>query len=968
MADERIDIEITDKVDDNIERKIIGIADASTKGFSAVQKLKSALKDINTTAVSKLAAASNSATNALAREMNATAKLTIARSREAEATARMAVSAQRLATEQAKTAAATLKAQAAADRAAASKDKEANAARRLTAELEREASAAKRVIHDPVVLQASGRERLTGIPRQAGDSTIAEQNNAMRRTNISPIPENFTKDAAAASAASEQLNASLGKAGAGAGLARHQMVNLGYQLQDIVVSLQAGQAPLTVFIQQGSQIAGIAAASGLGIGAMAKAVWSLVAPFTPLIAVLAAAYFGFKQFTEASASNHKKELEDYANSLGLTSKEMRKLGNESLDANGKLKKFDTVTITMADSWNGFFATVKEGLSGMASNFSGVGGIFKTVWAAVTSFLYYAFVGFYGAVVGGMKAIVKIILNLPAIVGNAAAGMANAALTAIEFLVNKSIDFINFAVSGVAPLLERVGVKVEKIGQVSFGRFAQSGTSAFGIITEEFNQGVKDADNTMKGFAKRWDENNVSAAKKRIGAEAKAIIANRNPKAGPKPKEDKTAENRAHALDVLNLKLDDELKRMKLLKPEREIQQRYDQIEADLLQKKIKLNDTEKASIMGKIKAIEAYKFVQAESDRLYEASVEPLRTYNATIQAATDLLAKGTLNQNTFTQAVDAGARKYKEATDPLFAMNEAMAQQTTAAGLYGQAVEKNNYAEQVRQAFLSQGIDLTKNATAAQQAEAAAIIAKNNALLQQQFIQTQVGAIVNPILEQQQTIEAKAAMYAEIDRLEAQSVLTHQQHEQAKFALDAKFSELRLANASSTFGALAQLSQSGNSKLAAIGKAAAVAQATIDGYVAVQKALASGPPPWNFIQAAAVGVMTGVQVAGILNTSTNVGSFAQGGQFMVDGRAGVDNNNVNMNLSRGERVTVETAAQQRAADRGGGSERPLNVKVVNVTDPKDIEAALADPDNDHLVLNVLRRNPAAAKQLMGKQ
>lgn len=46
---------------------------------------------------------------------------------------------------------------------------------------------------------------------------------------------------------------------------------------------------------------------------------------------------------------------------------------------------------------------------------------------------------------------------------------------------------------------------------------------------------------------------------------------------------------------------------------------------------------------------------------------------------------------------------------------------------------------------------------------------------------------------------------------------------------------------------------------------------------------------------------------------------FAGGGSFAMDGRTGFDNNYVGMRVSRGERVTVETAAQQRANGRSGG-------------------------------------------------
>jgi len=47
--------------------------------------------------------------------------------------------------------------------------------------------------------------------------------------------------------------------------------------------------------------------------------------------------------------------------------------------------------------------------------------------------------------------------------------------------------------------------------------------------------------------------------------------------------------------------------------------------------------------------------------------------------------------------------------------------------------------------------------------------------------------------------------------------------------------------------------------------------------------------------------------------------SFAGGGSFMQDGRTGFDKNLVSMRVSRGERVTVETPAQQNANSRQGG-------------------------------------------------
>lgn len=73
-----------------------------------------------------------------------------------------------------------------------------------------------------------------------------------------------------------------------------------------------------------------------------------------------------------------------------------------------------------------------------------------------------------------------------------------------------------------------------------------------------------------------------------------------------------------------------------------------------------------------------------------------------------------------------------------------------------------------------------------------------------------------------------------------------------------------RRDNLEDTLGTISTLMRSSSNELRAIGKAAAIAQATIDGIVAVQKALASAPPPFNFALAALVGAATAANVAEI--------------------------------------------------------------------------------------------------------
>lgn len=109
----------------------------------------------------------------------------------------------------------------------------------------------------------------------------------------------------------------------------------------------------------------------------------------------------------------------------------------------------------------------------------------------------------------------------------------------------------------------------------------------------------------------------------------------------------------------------------------------------------------------------------------------------------------------------------------------------------------------------------------------------------------------------------ARAAdAYAEIDRLRQEDVLSEQEAAMARAQIDTGLREQRLAGTRTMLDTLASLQSSSNKKLAALGKAAAIAQATIDGVLAVQKALASAPPPFNFIQAAIV-------VAGVSTTAT---------------------------------------------------------------------------------------------------
>ncbi len=70
--------------------------------------------------------------------------------------------------------------------------------------------------------------------------------------------------------------------------------------------------------------------------------------------------------------------------------------------------------------------------------------------------------------------------------------------------------------------------------------------------------------------------------------------------------------------------------------------------------------------------------------------------------------------------------------------------------------------------------------------------------------------------------------------------------------------------NRESTLATIATLQNSSNSQLAALGKAAAITQIAIDTPVAISKALAAFPPPFNFAAAGVVGAAMAAQAAQI--------------------------------------------------------------------------------------------------------
>lgn len=154
---------------------------------------------------------------------------------------------------------------------------------------------------------------------------------------------------------------------------------------------------------------------------------------------------------------------------------------------------------------------------------------------------------------------------------------------------------------------------------------------------------------------------------------------------------------------------------------------------------------------------------------------------------------------------------------------------------------------------------------------------------------------------------EAHHAQLAGIEKIYAQK----------RVAIDRSRGTLQLDAASSLFGQLATLSTSHNKKMAAIGKAAAIAQAVIETYKSANEAYSAMAlipyvGPELGIAAAAAAVAAGLaNVAAI--RSQSVGGYSAGG--LVHGPGTSTSDSVPARLSAGEVVVRESAVRYYGAD-----------------------------------------------------
>lgn len=319
-----------------------------------------------------------------------------------------------------------------------------------------------------------------------------------------------------AAAAQKSASSAVGM-GNSSKLASHQVQNLTFQLNDMFVGLASGQKPMTVFMQQGAQIAQIMQQAGVGVGGLAKELGGMVAGFarahpiiTAVAAAAAAAGASMGIVSAAMNSTRKQEIDAFKDSLGLTRKELKELGD--------------VGITIGDVFVGTWRYIKEGLE-LDKVFKAIKEMAVNTFGAMAAAAKAGVQGIFAAFVAAQRGISAVWSDLPAIIGEAAVGAANVAIKAINWLLVKATTMLNAWIGGINGILEMVGFG--KIGAFSAPQleqlanpFSGAGQKAGQAFASGFSEGWDIAGRSLDQVGSKWGDHIFKAMKDRVTKEAR----------------------------------------------------------------------------------------------------------------------------------------------------------------------------------------------------------------------------------------------------------------------------------------------------------------------------------------------------------------------------------------------------------------------------------------------------------------
>lgn len=876
MTEENYSIKIADEVSPGIERKLGSIEKQARSTHTAIDRIQQALAKLNPTGLRQIDAALSSSQKAIDRAALASQRLATEQQRTAAAVSRAAQAQARANTATAQAEAAQARAETAAIRLSAAQDRVAASAAR-SAQAQARATQADEERARQLRLNEAELERVRGV-QERFDAVLARNPKAA---------QNFASG--------------LGETAKKAGLARHELQNLAFQANDVVVSLGSGQRPLQVLLQQGAQIGQIFGASGVGAGAifrqLASIVGTLLLRLAPLGVAIGAVLAPFSLFTREinKGIDGNKLVAD----LNLTEKQLEKLkksGEETRVTFGDTFKavFQTIGRYIGD----YFAKDFEKIKSIVSNVLDAAGSFIAAWAKqmIGTFL-------------AMSNVIKLVYQV-GIVEYFKTGFKNAANVAIgiiESMVNTIAGAL--ANSPIAKLLGIDSAPAIKLPRIELTDAQKDISSGFyDAIQSGFEQGKKVVDQFGKDVRAQAIKN----------AQARLRAAAGDP---DKDKKTKAAKgfDRAAELARINAELDSQARNMFKLADARDAYARVDEIAMRFAKEGKALTEDEITALRNKIQALNDARVVQQQFDRIYTEVSGPLKTYNATLEAADKLLQMGAISQAQHAAQTAKATRDYEDASTAFGKFNRELDEQMKILSVLP---SKRGVEQQLQQAIndaIAAGKPIREQEIADLRAKlelverlniasaAADSIYANSTAKRSQDTSAKIGAAAGmvgkdgvtrgdavaelateiPGLDQTAEFliakqEQYAGYYAAIDEMRQADLISESSAVAAKIAIFEQQYQAQFAAASNALGALASLQGSQNKKQAEIGKKAAIAQTVINTYQSATSAyssLASIPYVGPFLGAAAAAAAIAAGMANVQRIRAQpTGGYMDGG------------------------------------------------------------------------------------------
>lgn len=361
-------------------------------------------------------------------------------------------------------------------------------------------------------------------------------------------------------------------------------------------------------------------------------------------------------------------------------------------------------------------------------------------------------------------------------------------------------------------------------------------------------------------------------------------------------------DRAAELAKVNGQLDMQLARLSLLGGEREKQARMDAIETSLIGKKIQLTTEERDAIKFKVDALHDASELQNAVNTIFIESTAATDANSLALKANKQLLEDGKISQGEYNKNIRIAALELEKAQSPLWDRNKAIENETKLLQFNARERAIANELLAIENELTAKGLPFTRahaeayraqyeqlrqlrEQRAAEDAMIGSITDKQRELnlqtytywkLRQSLVDlgqdatTRMGIANDNGVDISGTgtdfaaqIEAREQVMVRIQELRQLEIINEQEASTAKIRIWQAEQQSKLDLASTFFSNFVGLQRSENKEVAAIGKAAAIANATITTYQAANAAYAA---------------MAGIPVVGpALGAAAAAGAIASG-------------------------------------------------------------------------------------------